>query len=101
MHAERISLQERLREIESRLEAQREIGVRRRSIEEYCRRAAKNIDSFGFEEKRLAVDALGIQVVVDGKQMVLSGVVPTHSAAHTPNRPWLEIGWPIASSSSL
>jgi len=81
---ERTSLQSHLKELERRLETQEELLERKRSIEEYCQRARENIDSFDFEQKRLAIDALNIQVIVEGKRVAVSGVIPTYSAVRTP-----------------
>ena len=92
VRTERSSLESRLEEIQNRLQGQREILERKRSIEEYCRKATENIDSFDFEQKRLAVDALDIQVVVEGNHLAVSGVIPTQSAVRTPNRAWLLTG---------
>jgi len=85
VRTERSSLASQARELEARLEAHHEIVERNTSIQEYCRRARENIDSFDFEQKRLAMDALEIQVVVDGKRVALSGVIPIHSAIRTPS----------------
>lgn len=77
VRTERRRLTSQVRELEIRLEDQREILQGKRSIEEHCRRARENIDSFDGEQKRLAMDALNIQVVVEGKRVALTGVIPT------------------------
>jgi predicted nuclease with TOPRIM domain len=81
---ERSGLQERLKEIERAVQLRQEILDRKNQIEEYCERARENIDSFGFDEKRLALDALNVNVRVKGKDVALSGVIPTHFGIRTP-----------------
>lgn len=45
-------------------------------VKEYCHRAALNIDQFTFDEKRLALEALQIRVIVTGNGLELHGVLP-------------------------
>lgn len=85
VRTERSSLESRLKEIERRSEARHEIVERRRSIEEYCRRATENIEAFDFEQKSLALDTLNIRIVIDGKRVVLSGVIPSRFGVRTPS----------------
>ena len=68
---------ERVR-LEERLEAQRLLEVQREAIETYCRWASQNIEKFGFEEKRKAIEALQVEATVckDGK-VIIRGVIPS------------------------
>lgn len=43
---------------------------------EYSKRVAKNLDTFGFEEKRLAFQALGVKIVGNGKEIKISYSFP-------------------------
>ena len=43
--------------------------------EEYCRRMRRNLDSFGFEEKRTALKALRIKAVVTATEVQVKGVL--------------------------
>jgi len=45
-------------------------------VREYCRRAARNIERFTFEEKRLALEALQVRVIVTGDGLELYGILP-------------------------
>ena len=85
VRTERSSLQSRLKEIQRHLKARHEIMERKRSIEEYCRRARKNIDGFAFEQKSLVLDALNIRVLIEGKRVAVSGVIPTRFGVRTPS----------------
>ncbi len=85
VRTERSGLTSQLREVRARLDAQHEIVERKRSIEEYCRRARENIETFDFEQKRLALDALNIRIHIDGKRVAVSGIIPTHFGVRTPS----------------
>jgi len=68
--AERVRLEERL-ENQKLLEGQREV------IETYCRWASQNIEGFGYEEKRKAIEALQVGVMVSkDRRVVIRGVIP-------------------------
>lgn len=45
-------------------------------VREYCRRAARNIERFTFEEKRLALEALQVRVIATGNGLELYGILP-------------------------
>lgn len=64
------------RNLEARLEAEREIQENRLSIEAYCKRASRNIEDFTFADKRMAIDALDIVAHVDGDRVTITGRVP-------------------------
>jgi len=88
IRTERSTLQEQLEEVKRQAEAQKELVDRKRSIEQYCQRARENIEGFGVEQKRLAISALGIKVLIDGKTVVLSGFLPAEFGLVSTNRGW-------------
>ncbi|MFQ5872502.1 MAG: hypothetical protein ACE5JL_01680 [Dehalococcoidia bacterium] len=45
-------------------------------VKEFCTRIAEKLDEFSFEEKRLALNALRIRVVVGRSGVKLFGVIP-------------------------
>jgi len=49
------------------------------SIETYCEWASRNLESLDFDQKRLVLEALDIQVVVDGKKVMIGGFLPLGS----------------------
>lgn len=73
---EKEAWEEQRREMQARLEAEREIQKNRLTIEAYCERASRNIEDFTFEDKRMAVDALDIVAHVDGDRITIRGRVP-------------------------
>jgi hypothetical protein len=46
------------------------------ALQAYCARVAQNLETFGFAEKRLALEALGICVVASGREWSLRGSIP-------------------------
>lgn len=63
-------------DIEQQLASQRETVRRWTDVEAFCKRAAARIDSFGFNEQRLALEALMIVVTANGRDWNLGGGVP-------------------------
>jgi hypothetical protein len=47
------------------------------SLPEYCRRAAANIDTFTFAEKRQALQALQARIIIFPDRVVLEGILPS------------------------
>jgi len=67
---------ERIR-LEERLEAQRLLEGQREGLETYCRWASQNIEGFGYEEKRKAIEALQVRVTVSkDRRVIIRGVIP-------------------------
>jgi len=67
---------ERIR-LEERLQAQRLLEGQREVIETYCRWASQNIEGFDYEEKRKAIEALQVGVMVSkDRRVVIRGVIP-------------------------
>lgn len=48
---------------------------------------AKNLENLDFEQKRLMLETLDIQVVVDGKQVMIRGLLPIGKPALFPTFP--------------
>lgn len=64
--------------LEERLGAQRLLEGQRETIETYCRWASQNIETFAFEERLKAIEALQVEATVckDGR-VIIRGVIPT------------------------
>jgi len=76
---EKEAWEEQRREIEARLESERDIQKNRLTIEAYCERASQNIEDFTFEDKRTAIDALDIVAHVNGDRIAIRGRIPLHT----------------------
>ena len=70
---EKSRLHTTLADIEQRLEAQQATIDQLDSLTAYCQREAQNLETFGFDEKRLALEALDVTVVANGRQWRIKG----------------------------
>lgn len=57
------------------------------SIETYCEWASRNLQRLDFDQKRLVLEALDIQVTVDGHKVMIRGFLPIVTAAFSPDSP--------------
>jgi len=55
-----------------------------KSLETYCEWASQNLENLDFEQKRLALEALDVQVTVDGKKVMIRGFLPVGSPSFFP-----------------
>jgi len=46
------------------------------SIKRFCELAKSNLADFTFENKRLALQALGVKVWIDGENVAIEGAIP-------------------------
>jgi site-specific DNA recombinase len=67
LQRDRARWQETLERSEAAFQAGREEGRGRRDLAEWCARVATNIETLTIEEKRLALAALGVRVVAEGR----------------------------------
>lgn len=63
-------------QLHKRLEVRAVADFQIEAIKQYCDRVAQNIERFTFEEKRLALEALDIKVIVDSEGIKMQGVIP-------------------------
>ncbi|MFC2122116.1 recombinase family protein [Bacteroidota bacterium] len=76
MNEHRNQLLVRKDELKGKIEHIRQTDIDTTSIEKFCQIARGNLKDFTFENKRLALDMLQVQVVVDGDEISLSGAIP-------------------------
>jgi site-specific DNA recombinase len=60
------------------------------ALQAYCERVAQNLETFGFEDKRLALEALGICVIANGREWSLRGSIPLGPPPEQSSQPTLE-----------
>jgi site-specific DNA recombinase len=71
--------------------AERERGrLQLASLSAYCERVSNNLEIFGFQEKRLALEALQVRVVANGRDWSLSGSFPIDETGSVAIGPVLE-----------
>ncbi len=80
MDREKAELETMITELEGRLGAQQQLIDRLEALSTYCERVQRNLDSFGFEEQRLALEALAALVTVNGREWRIDATVPTGGA---------------------
>ncbi len=73
---ERADLLKRKAELEANIEGIKQTKVNVVSIERFCEMIKKSLGNLTFEDKRLALDALGIKVWVKGDEIVIEGLIP-------------------------
>jgi len=89
VNAERGVWQQTLSELEERRRAKEELRGKELVIEEICERIRENLSSFEYEDKRLALEALQVQVSVgQAKEVVILGAIPVREMNAT-SRSWL------------
>lgn len=64
-------------------------------LKHFCELASRNLANFTFADKRLALDALRLEVRIDGENISISGAVPAYDIASTQLKPshreWLSL----------
>jgi len=73
---EKAAWQRQIADIDSRLSQQALAQEQLVTLHAYCERVAYHLDTFGFEEKRLALEALEVRVTGSGREWTISGSIP-------------------------
>ena len=74
---EKQQLRATISEIERRLAEQQQAIGQLDALKTYCERVAQNLERFGFEEKRMALEALGVRIKANGRDWQLTCSIPT------------------------
>jgi site-specific DNA recombinase len=72
----RNELQNQRAELERRIDEARQREVDMSAIEQFCKSVGQNLASFTYEDKRMALEALQIKVLVDGNNVSMTGAIP-------------------------
>jgi hypothetical protein len=80
----RLDLQQRRTELQVRAEDVREGEVTLERVAEYCELARANLPNFTFEDKRLALSELDIDVCIDGDNVSITGAIPCDTVSTPP-----------------
>ena len=72
----REDLQNRKIQLEKSMKDARENEIDFRGVETFCKLASENLESFTYEDKRLALEALKIRVVINGDKITVHGSIP-------------------------
>lgn len=78
---ERERIEEENAKLRKRLEEVKQAELDEAAIMQFCERARRNIEAFAFEEKRQALDALDIRVIVNPDGIAIKGAIPAVASA--------------------
>ena len=70
------ALEEEASQLERRIEEREQSHISINGIKQACELIKTNLGGLGFEEKRLALEALQIKVWIDGESITIEGVIP-------------------------
>ncbi len=76
INSARAVLMQRKAELEARIEQTKLNEANIESIERFCGLVRQNLGDFTFDDKRLALEALQIKVIVDGDSVNIEGAIP-------------------------
>jgi len=79
----RAELHNRKAELESRVVEATEEDVNLERVVDFCHLASQNLKDFIFEDRRLALSALSIEVHIDGDDISLTGAIPVGDTVST------------------
>ena len=82
----RLALEDEPRELQQQRQRVANLDGLSDQVRAFCAQVAERLDSFDFEEKRLALRALQVRVAVDGDGGKLTGAIPQDLA--TTGRTW-------------
>lgn len=73
---EKQALLKTLADLDSRIEGQEQAAVNLKSLYDYCREVENELSGFEFDEKQLALTALGVSVIADGREWRMNARIP-------------------------
>jgi site-specific DNA recombinase len=76
INRKRMELRREIQDMEKKLEQAKESYIDPTRVEEFCRVVSQNLSDFGDTEKKLALETFKIRAWIDGKSVVLDGVLP-------------------------
>ncbi len=88
INRERSGLQREFTETQRKLEEAKKRDFDLEKLAEFCRIVSQNLSDFGYAEKRLALEALKVKVLVDGRNSIeLQGILPIPSRVYAMSQP--------------
>jgi hypothetical protein len=90
LEADREQWQQTMRDIEKRLADREATTAQLEAVRDYCARVSGNLDRFGFDERRTALEALAVRVTANGTDWDIEGSIPltdvvSHISASSPH----------------
>jgi hypothetical protein len=69
--------------LDARIDGQEQAAVNLKSLYDYCRKVEKELATFEFDEQRLALEALGVTVIANGREWRMNARIPRVVEAET------------------
>ena len=79
INRKRTELRREMKDTEKKREQSKDSHIDPARVEEFCRVVSQNLSDFGDTEKKLALETLQIRAWIEGKSVVLDGVLPIPS----------------------
>ena len=76
MKREKQALLKMLADLDARIEGQEQAVVNLKDLYDYCREVENELAVFEFDEKRLALTALGVTVIANGREWRMNARIP-------------------------
>lgn len=80
---EKQALLRTLADLNTRIEAQDQAAINLKSLYDYCRKVEQQLASFEFDDQRLALEALGVTIIANGREWRLNATIPSVVEAET------------------
>ncbi len=80
---EKQALLKTLAELDARIEGQEQAAVNLKSLYDYCRKVEQELATFEFDDQRLALEALGVTVITNGREWRINARIPHVVEAET------------------
>jgi len=74
-------------ELKSKVDRAKQSDIEVAGLEQFCDIAKANLESFGYEDKRLALEALQIKIWVDENTVSITGAIPIKAGSINYTRP--------------
>jgi site-specific DNA recombinase len=87
INKQRVDLRKLEAELKEKLERAKQSDIEVAGLEQFCDLARANLKNFGYEEKRLALDALQVVVWVDEDTVTITGAIPIKDGCINYTRP--------------
>lgn len=102
---ERQQVMAEIDELERRIAALQTTARQWEAVEAYCQRVAGKLDTFDFDQKRLAFEALDVTITANGRQVHIRGGVPTGDGPGVLSQSARSLGqsdrWPFSASTRV
>ncbi len=76
INQERSALKDRKVELQKRIQEVKDHEIDVEGIEQFCKQARQNLVDFTYDDKRLSLEALQVEVLIDNNTISIRGAIP-------------------------